>query len=274
VGQARIHRRLHVALTRRAQMEGVELSPVDAERLAQPAARAAGPHLWRLALAEAASSELGLSMAEALALPELELAARLAGAPEGTVATPPAHTSAAAAPQAQTPAAPQAQTPAAPQAQTAAAPQAQTPAAPQAQAAPTPEGEAVGAASRARAAAPAPQAQAGATAPRQDAIRVGATHVEGLEAVRAGERDLELRLSAAGIDVLVGTSGAPIGRLAWEHVRDVTLQRRRRALRAALRLHVDTDQGHASFDLPGVDEREFRAALDPLLDRALRALRR
>ena len=250
MGQARIHRRLHVALTRRAQMEGVELSPVDAERLAQPAARAAGPHLWRLALAEAASSELGLSMAEALALPELELAARLAGAPEGTVATPPAHTSAAAAPQAQ------------------------TPAAPQAQAAPTPEGEAVGAASRARAAAPAPQAQAGATAPRQDAIRVGATHVEGLEAVRAGERDLELRLSAAGIDVLVGTSGAPIGRLAWEHVRDVTLQRRRRALRAALRLHVDTDQGHASFDLPGVDEREFRAALDPLLDRALRALRR
>lgn len=106
-------------------------------------------------------------------------------------------------------------------------------------------------------------------APAAEAVRLPAVHIGGLEALRSGERDLELRFSNAGLDVLKRSSGAPIGRLGWEEIEGVQLPRRRRGLlRGALQLHVDTGRGRASFELPGVTEAQLDEHLQPLLTRA------
>lgn len=105
-----------------------------------------------------------------------------------------------------------------------------------------------------------------------DAVRLPAVHLGGIEALRAGEHDLELRLSGAGLDVLKRSSGAPIGRLEWSEIREVDLPpARRRGLRRARRaqeLHVVTHRGRASFELPGVTEQELKQHLEPMLARA------
>ncbi len=104
-----------------------------------------------------------------------------------------------------------------------------------------------------------------------DALRVAAVHLGGIEALRAGERDLELRISSAGLDVLKRSSGAPIGRLEWAEIETVDLPRGRRGLRPGRRvyeLHVATGRGRASFQLPGVTEEQLRDHLEPMLARA------
>ncbi|MGH2915242.1 MAG: hypothetical protein ACRDMX_09660, partial [Solirubrobacteraceae bacterium] len=115
----------------------------------------------------------------------------------------------------------------------------------------------------------APTAPLTPPAPAAEAVRLPAVHIGGLEALRSGERDLELRFSNAGLDVLKRSSGAPIGRLGWEEIEGVQLPRRRRGLlRGALQLHVDTGRGRASFELPGVTEAQLDEHLQPLLTRA------
>ena len=47
------------------------------------------------------------------------------------------------------------------------------------------------------------------------ALRLSAVHVSGIESLRNGESDLELRFSDAGLDLLKASSGAAIGRLLW-----------------------------------------------------------
>ncbi len=104
-----------------------------------------------------------------------------------------------------------------------------------------------------------------------DALRVAAVHLGGIEALRAGERDLELRISSAGLDVLKRSSGAPIGRLEWGEIETVDLPRGRRGLRPGRRayeLHVATRRGRASFQLPGVTEEQLKDHLKPMLARA------
>jgi hypothetical protein len=116
-----------------------------------------------------------------------------------------------------------------------------------------------------------PDGVAAQARPDADALRVAAVHLGGIEALRAGERDLELRISSAGLDVLKRSSGAPIGRLAWAEVKEVDLPRGRRGLRSGRRayeLHVATGQGRASFQLPGVTEEQLRDHLEPMLARA------
>jgi hypothetical protein len=110
-----------------------------------------------------------------------------------------------------------------------------------------------------------------ATAAEADALRVAAVHLGGIEALRAGERDLELRISSAGLDVLKRSSGAPIGRLEWTEIETVDLPRGRRGLRRGRRayeLHVATGRGRASFQLPGVTEEQLKDHLEPMLARA------
>jgi hypothetical protein len=119
---------------------------------------------------------------------------------------------------------------------------------------------------------PAPEALPPAPeAGEAEAVRVAAIHLGGIEALRAGERDLELRISSAGLDVLKRSSGAPIGRLEWAEVQSVDLPRSRRGLRPGRRpyeLHVATGRGRASFQLPGVTEEQLQRHLKPMLARA------
>jgi hypothetical protein len=117
-------------------------------------------------------------------------------------------------------------------------------------------------------AAPAPAAQA-EPEPAPGAVRVAAVHLSGIESLRRGESDLELRFSAAGLDVLKGSSGAAIGRLTWTEIEDVSFARPRRGLRAGRRhqLHVQTARGRASFELSGLSDRQLAEDLEPLLAR-------
>jgi hypothetical protein len=103
------------------------------------------------------------------------------------------------------------------------------------------------------------------------ALRVAAVHLGGIETVRPGQRDLELRFSDAGLDVLNSTSGATIGRLEWDEIEALELPRSRRRLRPGRRvaqeLLVRTKRGQASFELPGLTEHELREHLAPMLAR-------
>jgi hypothetical protein len=103
--------------------------------------------------------------------------------------------------------------------------------------------------------------------PGTRALRVAAVHLGGIESLRQGEADLELRFSAAGLDVLKASSGAGIGRLAWTEIENVSLPRARRGLRAGRRreLHVQTARGRATFELPGLSDRQLQEELEPLL---------
>lgn len=94
-------------------------------------------------------------------------------------------------------------------------------------------------------------------------------HLGGIESLRRGEDDLELRFSAAGLDVLKASSGGAIGRLGWSEIEGVSFARPRRGLRAGRRqeLHVMTARGRASFALPGLSDRQLQEDLEPLLAR-------
>jgi len=242
-------------------MQGVTLERDDLERFVTDAsARASGP-LWRISLAQAAAAELGITLADAVAHPEVQRAHQLVKAPpyagERAWSAPPA----VAAPVPQAAAAPPAP-PAAP-IPLATAPSAAPVPAEHADPAPGPASPPAGSSDGL---SPPPAS----LAPHADAIRIAAIHVGGLEAVRAGERDLELRFSPAGLDVLRRSTGAPIGRLRWDQIRTVELPKRRRGLRAfrgAPELHVETDNGRASFELPGVNEQDLDEHLAPLLAR-------
>lgn len=101
------------------------------------------------------------------------------------------------------------------------------------------------------------------------ALRVAAVHLGGIESLRQGESDLELRFSGAGLDVLKASSGAAIGRLGWTEIENVSFPRARRGLRASRRreLHVQTARGRATFELPGLSDRQLQEELEPLLAR-------
>lgn len=105
-----------------------------------------------------------------------------------------------------------------------------------------------------------------------DALRLAAVHIEGIESLRAGERDIELRLSPGGLDVLTRSSGAIVGHLDWSSMLSVDLPRRRRGLRSRRRaqeLHVLTGRGRASFELPGLTDRQLTEHVEPMLTRHL-----
>ena len=105
-------------------------------------------------------------------------------------------------------------------------------------------------------------------------LRLGAVHVSGIETLRPGERDIELRLSDVGLDVLKRSSGAAIGRLGWSEIETIELPAPRRGLRTRRRyreLHVSTGRGQAQFELPGLTEEELADHVRPMLDGLLSA---
>jgi hypothetical protein len=106
--------------------------------------------------------------------------------------------------------------------------------------------------------------------PRQRALLLDAVHVFGVETLKPGDEDIELRLADAGIDVRKPSTSATIGRLRWNEVRSVSVQRARRGLpgrrRPALFVAA-TDRGEVTFELPGVSEDEITEHLEPLIAR-------
>jgi hypothetical protein len=257
------------------QAGAAEIRDADLERLVADAATRADGALWRRALAQAATEELGVDLAEAIAHPAVERAAEIVGAPawelpgadvppppeeeETPEAPPPPQVEAlppheAVAPD--TPPPPQVQIPREEEETPEAPPPDEAPAA-----APGPPDEAPPA-------APGPPDEA----PAPEALRLAAVHLGGIETLRAGERDLELRLSVTGLDVLKRTSGAAIGRLAWAEIESVEVSRPRRGLRAGRRrpqeLHVITERGKATFELPGLTPEQLTEHLEPMLARA------
>lgn len=111
--------------------------------------------------------------------------------------------------------------------------------------------------------------EADAQAPLQ-ALRLGAVHVSGIESLRNGESDLELRFSDAGLDLLKASSGAAIGRLLWSEIHGVEVAGSRRGLRPGRRvqeLHVRAQSGEAVFQLPGMSSEQINQHLEPALAR-------
>jgi hypothetical protein len=106
--------------------------------------------------------------------------------------------------------------------------------------------------------------------PPLQALRLAAVHVSGIESLRNGESDLELRFSDAGLDLIKASSGAAIGRLLWSDIHDVEVARARRGMRPGRRpqeLHVRAQSGQAVFQLPGMTEEQVSEHLEPVLRR-------
>jgi hypothetical protein len=102
------------------------------------------------------------------------------------------------------------------------------------------------------------------------AIRLAAVHLDGIENLPRGGKNLELRFSEAGFDVVDAEGGDVIGRLSWEEIAELELPRpqnalRRRRRRARAQLVVRTDRGDASFEIRGLTDGELREHLAPIL---------
>jgi hypothetical protein len=233
----------------------VRLDPDELQRLVAEAAGRAGGALWRRSLAEGAIAELGIDLATAVEHPEVLRAHELVGAPPyeppGTQAAEPDPRAAST-----------------PEPELAEA-DPEPPAEPElAEADPEPPAEPEPAE-----ADPEPPAAPEPPGPDQEreTLRIAAVHTAGIESLRAGEPDIELRFSDAGLDVLKRSTGAAIGRLDWSDIDSIELLPPRRGLRVSRRkmqkLRVETDRGRASFELHGVTEDQLADYLVPLLER-------
>ena len=211
-GRQELQARLRAAILRRAgsAAEPMTLEAAQLDQLVDAAASRAGGVLWRRCLAGAATTELGVDLADAVSHPTVRRAHELAGAPPYErvhVETPIAVA--------------------------------------------TPAGDAE------------------AQAPFQ-ALRLSAVHVSGIEALRNGESDLELRFSDAGLDLLKASSGGAIGRLLWSEIHGVDVASARRGLRPGRRvqeLRVRAQSGQAIFQLPGMTSEQVNQHLEPVLAR-------
>jgi hypothetical protein len=225
--------------TAAAHARVVELDAEQLERMVQSAAERADGLLWRRALAGVASEELGISLGEALGHPTVARAQAIAGAPPYT---------------------------ARPRRDEAAGRLAR-PGDDGVAAAEGPGGE--GAAGRRG-------ERGGTTVPElsdlvPEAIRVRAVHLGGIEGLGGDERTLELRFSAAGLDILSADSDAVLGRLGWAEIQGLDLPHHgglRRRRRSAPQLVLRSSRGQASFEVPGLTEEELRSHLAPMVQRA------
>jgi hypothetical protein len=104
-----------------------------------------------------------------------------------------------------------------------------------------------------------------------EAIRVRAVHLGGIEGLGEDAGALELRFSAAGLDILSADSDAVLGRLGWAEIQGLDLPHHgglRRRRRSPPQLVLRTSRGQASFEVPGLTEEELRTHLAPMVERA------
>ncbi len=286
----------------------LELSDEQIEEMVQRAADRADGLQWRRALAGVATEELGIGLGEALSHPAVVRAQEIVGAPsyeesreavearrpetaepetaEPEAAEPEAAEPEAAEPEAAEPEAaePEAAEPEAePEPPAAAAdpePEPQ-PEPPEAAADPEPEPQPEPQEPGAHEVLPTPiEPHEVAPATRADddsgeALRLAVIHLGGVANLAAGERDIELRISRFGLDIVRGAH-EPLGRLTWNDIRTLSvppnkgLRRRRRDGRAHLVIH--TNHGDASFEVPAVAPDELREYLAPIVERHGRAV--
>jgi hypothetical protein len=290
-GRRRVHRRLHDAFARQiaGHRDLGDVDPDMLERLVNDGADRAGASLWRIALAEGAADEFGIGVAEALTHPAVNAAEQLLDPPAEPLPPPadaglPAETlrqdlepdlaePVPASWEDGTASEPGAVEPdpwAAPEAQVQALGAAEPEPAPEPELVPEPESVPEPELVPEAESAPAPLAEPAPAdpAPAPSAIRVAAVHTGGIESLKEGEKDLELRFSDAGLDVIKASTGIAIGRLEWREVTSVELAGPRRGLRRrAPALDVRTARGQATFDLPGLTEDETSEHLEPMLER-------
>jgi hypothetical protein len=96
---------------------------------------------------------------------------------------------------------------------------------------------------------------------------MSAVHLDGVRALATGERDLELRISGAGVQIYRLTTQETVGALPWTEIRSVSLPRRLSLRRRPPRIEVQTPTGRARFSLPGLRRAQVREHLGPLLAR-------
>ena len=212
-GRHELQARLRAAILRQAgsAAEPLTLDAAQLDQLVAAATDRAGGVLWRRCLAGAATSELGVDLANAVAHPTVQRAHELSGAPRYE----------------------------------------------RSQTEPT-----IVAASS--------QHAATETQAALQALRLAAVHVSGIESLRNGEEDLELRFSDAGLDLLKASSGASIGRLHWSEIHDIDVKRSRRGARPGRRvqeLRVHAQSGRATFQLPGLTAQQVKEHVEPVLTR-------
>ena len=242
-GRREVAARLRAAFTDElGAPDAPTVDPDALDQLVTDAGARAGAALWRRALAEAATAELGIGLADAVGHPAVVRAQELVGAPAYEVPSPAVEASPPPV-EVPSPAVEASPPPVDVPAQVESSPEPEPAAEPEAPEGPAPEDDG-------------------------DAVRLVAVHRAGIKSLKAGERDIELRVTTGGLDVLKRSSGATIGRLEWAEVTQVELVRPRRGLRRrAGELHVVTDRGRASFELPGVTDAQLQEHLEPLLAR-------
>jgi hypothetical protein len=217
-GRQELQARLRAAILRRAGSapQPITLEAARLDQLVDAATARAGGVLWRRCLAGAATSELGIDLADAVAHPTVQRAHELAGAP------PYEHIG------------------------------------DEAPIAPVTPADA------------AADAEARAGGVPFHALRLSAVHLGGIESLRNGESDLELRFSDAGLDLLKASNGAAIGRLPWSEIHGVEVASSRKGLRPGRRvqeLQVRAQSGRATFQLPGMTAEQVNEHLEPVLAR-------
>jgi hypothetical protein len=101
--------------------------------------------------------------------------------------------------------------------------------------------------------------------PPPDAVRLSAVHLGGVQALAPGQRELELRISSAGVQIYRVDINQSVGTLRWIDIRAVRLPARLRLRPGPPRLVVTTAAGRARFALPGLAGAQVRHHLAPLL---------
>jgi hypothetical protein len=86
-----------------------------------------------------------------------------------------------------------------------------------------------------------------------------------VQALARGQRELELRISSAGVQIYRVDINQSVGTLRWIDIRAVRLPARLRLRPGPPRLVVTTAAGRARFALPGLAGAQVRHHLAPLL---------
>ncbi|MHB8657535.1 MAG: hypothetical protein ACYC91_06210 [Solirubrobacteraceae bacterium] len=118
---------------------------------------------------------------------------------------------------------------------------------------------------------PAPETDQYVALDERGTVRLGAIHLGGIANLTAGERQIELRLSADGIDIVRGTREI-LGRLRWREVQSIDIpeprsRRQKRRFAGKSHLVIRTPHGAASFEIPAVTVEQLHRHVDPLLRR-------
>lgn len=243
-----------------AHRDVLELDDQQLENMVQSAADRADGLQWRRALASVATEQLGIGLGEALAHPAVARAQAIVGAPSYEEALGAVGATARETPETE--------------AEPAAAEEPETEAELEDDPPPPAADLATGEFKRPEPEAAAePEAELPAPArwddDEQGELRLRAVHLGGIANLGPTERDIELHISDAGLDIVRGPERTPLGRLTWKDILALDTPpasgRFRRRRGTDTHLVVRSAQGSASFEIPGITPDELREHLAPVV---------